>query len=480
MRKRLITIGVVVVILGALIAGWMTVSRSATEALRQATRTTEVKRGELTYSISVSGTVQSEETYKVYSMLSFSVDEIFVQEGDYVSKGEILAQLDTESLELDIRQQIAALDSTETNTDLDINSRLSSYQDAQTRSSQNVGNAGRTYELLASQVNAGTHPELIGAQNAVDNARQDLDNKTQAYEDSQFLFELGELSQLTLDNSLTALEVSQRAYDLAVTNQRNLVRRLSDDVESARRSYETTRLAAEQEVANARRMYENAVAGSSNEAAKINLEKLEKQLRDATITAPISGTVTKVYASVGNPGNGLLFIIDDLHSLEIVTKVREYDVANVEPGMPVLIRSDATGNRDIQGTVKQIASASDRTAAGVTIPANVVEYETIVTVDESDSGLKIGMNTRLSIVLESKEDVFYVPYDAVIEGEDGDFRLFVVDETETGGHVARSIPVNVGLETDFAAEVWGEGLFEGLVIISEPFSITEGAEVRMS
>jgi len=497
MKKRLITIIVAVAVLAALVVVIMTVSRNAAVASRPVTRTSEVRHGELTLSISASGAVQSGNSHSVYSTLAFRVDAVFVQEGDYVEKGDVLAQLDTESLKLDIRQQLASLDSADTNTDLDIDARLRSYQDARERASLNVDNSRRSYELLASQVYDGVHPEIVSARTAVDNARDaldnagnDLENRMQSYNDSEFMYGLGELSRQSLDNNHAALEASQRAfdsaqraYDSAVSNQQNLLRRLYNDVETARRNFESTQLASQQEVAGTRRSYENAVAAASNEPARINLERLENQLRDATITAPISGTVTNVYAKESAPGNGLLFIIEDLQSLEIATRVREFDVTDVQPGMPVIIRSDATGDRDIQGTVKSIAPTSERTVAGATIRANVVEYETIVTVDEPDAGLKIGMNTRMRIVLDTKESVLHVPYDAVFEAEDGSFSLFVVDEVSLGsriGHVVRSIPVSLGLETDFAVEVSGEGLFEGLRIVSNPLSATEGAEVRIN
>ena len=495
--KRLVTIAIVIVVLAALTVGALINRRNAAEAAIPVTRTTEVTHGRLTLSVAVSGTVQSGNAYNVYSTLSYMVDKIYAQEGQYVRQGEVLAALDTESLELDIRQQRVALSNTETNTDLDINAKLKSYEDARQRTSMSVSNARRSYELLVSQVESGSYPELISAQSAVDNARdamnnskQDLDNKTRSYEDSKFLFDLGEVSQQTLDTGASALEASQRAYEsakrtfeTAEENQRNLISRLADDVETSRRNYESALLASEQEVSNAKLMYENALAASSTESAMINLEKLEKQLRDATIKAPISGTVTKVYAREGNPGSGLLFIIEDLESLEIATKVKEYDVAGIEPGMSVIIRSDATGERDIKGTVKSIAPTSEKSGAGTTILANVVEYETTVTVDEPDSGLKVGMNARMSIVREEKENVLYVPYDAVVEETDGSFRLFLVDEATQDGivsYTARSVPVSVGLETDFFVEVSGDEISEGRLIVSEPFSVTEGAEVKIN
>jgi RND family efflux transporter MFP subunit len=300
---------------------------------------------------------------------------------------------------------------------------------------------------------------------------------------------LDEISLRTLENSVTSVEAAQRAYDnayrtysAAVTSQQNVAKRLNDDVETASKNYESAKVTSTQEIGNAKRLYENALTTDSTEPARINIEKLEKQLRDSTITAPISGTVTRVYAKEGSPGNGLLFIIEDLQSLEVMTKVKEYDAANVKPGMQVIIKSDATGEREILGTVKSIAPTSEKNNAGMTIAANVVEYVTVVTVDEPDSGLKIGMNTRMNIVLEQKDNVLHVPYDAIAEDEFNNLKLYTVDPAADGNKNmsrARSVPVSVGLETDFAVEIFGEGISEGMIIISNPNAVEDGSEVKL-
>lgn len=69
------------------------------------------------------------------------------------------------------------------------------------------------------------------------------------------------------------------------------------------------------------------------------MEQLYKQLEDATVTAPISGTVTAVYAEEGVPGQGLLFVIEDIDHLEISTTIRSMISPRVEVGMPALIRT---------------------------------------------------------------------------------------------------------------------------------------------
>lgn len=62
---------------------------------------------------------------------------------------------------------------------------------------------------------------------------------------------------------------------------------------------------------------------------------------------------------------------------------------------PVVIRSDATGDKEISGTVTYIAPAANKTENGNTLTADdsTVEFEAEVQVNDADSGLRIGMNT---------------------------------------------------------------------------------------
>ena len=79
-----------------------------------------------------------------------------------------------------------------------------------------------------------------------------------------------------------------------------------------------------------------------------------------------SGTVTAVYASVGASGSGLLFVIEDTQALIVKTTVKGYDIGSVKVGMPAAIKSDATGEREIMGTVLSIAPAANKDRTGMT------------------------------------------------------------------------------------------------------------------
>ena len=223
------------------------------------------------------------------------------------------------------------------------------------------------------------------------------------------------------------------------------------------------------------------IAAQSTKSQEIAIQSLQDTLADATITAPVSGVVTAVYAEEGQPGNGLLFVIEDTDALKITTNIREYDVGNIEVGMPVIIKSDATGDKEISGTVTYIAPAANKTENGNTLTADdsTVEFEAEVQVNDADSGLRIGMNTRLTVLLEERSDVYGVPYDSVVEKADGSEVVYAVEPSseKEGGYVVTEVPVTTGLETDFYIEVSGDGITDGLSIVSDPQSVAPGMEV---
>lgn len=256
--------------------------------------------------------------------------------------------------------------------------------------------------------------------------------------------------------------------------------------ESAKQQQEATKNAIEQQIESLQdSLVGSQLAAESNRAQEIAIQKMQNTLADASITAPVSGVVTAVYAKVGEPGNGLLFVVEDTESLKVKTRIKEYDIANVQVGMPVTIKSDATGDKEISGTITYIAPAAVKSDTGSTQTSSNnsnVEFEAEVQVNDKDSGLRIGMNTRLTVLLEEKQDVFGVAYDSVVKKQDGTNVLYVAEPESAEGkdasaYVVTEVPVTTGLETDLYIEVSGSGIQNGMSIITDPQSVTPGMEV---
>ncbi len=165
----------------------------------------------------------------------------------------------------------------------------------------------------------------------------------------------------------------------------------------------------------------NAMTSGTSEEAKV--EEYEQQLEDCTVTAPISGVISAVNIEAGDTYNGSAIVtIDDVSSFEITTEIDEYDIYKIEKGQKVVIKTNATGDEELEGTVKRV---SPKASSG----SNEVTYTVIISVDTPNEMLRMDMTAKLSIILESKENVLTVPYEAVQEDEEGNTYIEVADSS---------------------------------------------------
>lgn len=339
------------------------------------------------------------------------------------------------------------------------------YEDAQA--------AYATASSAASSVESSAYSGVASAQTGVASAEAQLDAARDARNGS------------TLTQLEQGIASANRSVDSAEL-QEDIAKAQQDAAEQSADTAKQQQAATENSIAQQidtlkDNLIGSQIAAQSTKSQEIAIQSLQDTLADATITAPVSGVVTAVYAEEGQPGNGLLFVIEDTDALKITTNIREYDVGNIEVGMPVVIRSDATGDKEISGTVTYIAPAANKTENGNTLTADdsTVEFEAEVQVNDADSGLRIGMNTRLTVLLEERDNVYGVPYDSVVEKADGSEVVYAVEPSseKEGGYVVTEVPVTTGLETDFYIEVSGDGITDGLSIISDPQSVAPGMEV---
>ena len=137
------------------------------------------------------------------------------------------------------------------------------------------------------------------------------------------------------------------------------------------------------------------------------LERAERELDRCTITSPTDGMVISRNVDVGQTvaaslSAPILFeIATDLRDMHIYANVSEADIGQVADGQRVLFRVDAYRDRDFEGEVIQVRNAP-------IMQDNVVHYETIIAVDNSEMLLKPGMTTEVSVITARKDDVMRV------------------------------------------------------------------------
>jgi HlyD family secretion protein len=126
------------------------------------------------------------------------------------------------------------------------------------------------------------------------------------------------------------------------------------------------------------------------------------------IRSPVSGVVVSrevntgqtVAASFQTPT--LFKIAQDLRKMQIDTSYAEADVGSIHVGQKANFRVDAFPSRSFQGVVHQVR-------LNPTTQQNVVTYNVVVAVDNTDQSLLPGMTAYVNIIIAQRKDVVMVP-----------------------------------------------------------------------
>jgi HlyD family secretion protein len=149
--------------------------------------------------------------------------------------------------------------------------------------------------------------------------------------------------------------------------------------------------------------------------ARTDLDLARQRREDATVSAPIAGTVLEqtsvqgtVISSATSSASGGTTILKmaDLSRIRIRALVAESDVGNVRPGQSATVTVDAFPNRTFQGTVEKIEPQA-------VVQQSVTMFPVLITISNDERLLLPGMNGEVSMLIEERQDVPAVPVDAV-------------------------------------------------------------------
>jgi len=271
------------------------------------------------------------------------------------------------------------------------------------------------------------------------------------------------------------LVTAQKQYNAALTGVDNLLADYAKNVETAFQAYETAQAsleAAKISANNQLQAYKNslnsAYASGGKATMEVSLRQLQAELDSTQITAPMSGTVTAVYAEVGSAGSGLLFVIEDTENFVVSTSVKDYDIAVVGVGTTATIRSDATGDDLYEGEVTYLAPTANKTAMGTTDTSGDISFAADVKVNSRDTRLRIGLSVRLNFIVAEEKGVLAAPYDAIYTNAQGQTCVLVAEAQADGSYLLREYAVELGLETDLDIAIKSDDLTDGMLVLSDP------------
>ena len=180
--------------------------------------------------------------------------------------------------------------------------------------------------------------------------------------------------------------------------------------------------------------------------AQAAVERAEEELANATIKAPIRGTVLTRDVEIGSPVSSILnmgsaatlvMTLGDINQVFVRGKVDEVDIGRVRLGQPARITVETFKDRKFDGKVTQISPIGAE-------KDNVTTFEVKVSIDNPGNELKANMTANAEIVLEEFPDSLIVPEAAISYDAERNPTVEVVDEKADEGRRKVAIKTGVG------------------------------------
>jgi HlyD family secretion protein len=365
---------------GLSIAIYLAVLR-ATAPLDINALTVPVQEKNLAVRITESGTVVPIQTVNLSPKTSGRIAQLYVEQGDKVKSGEVIARMESRDIEAQRVQAKANIAQAQ--------ARLKELQ---------VGN--RPEEIAQAQAT------VVQNQAQVADAQARLNLARERVTRNQALASEGAISRDQLD---------------AVLNEERTARAGLERVQASVREAEQ-RL---QLLRKGTRPEQIAQAAAAVAEAKGRLQAIEVQQEDTLVRAPFSGVVTQKYATVGafvtptttassTSSATSTSIVALANGLEVLAKVPEVDLSQVKFGQPVEIVADAYPDKTFQGQVRLIAPEA-------VVQQDVTSFEVRVTIKTGLALLRSRMNVDATFLGKQLNHALVIPTVAVVtqQGQTG-------------------------------------------------------------
>lgn len=452
-----------------------------------------VERRDIKSVITGSSTIEPNKEYSITSLVSGEITEAPFEEGDIVTKGQLMYKFDSSSMETSItsadigieKAEQSYQDTLDETKDAYIKSDISgTVNEVLVKAGETVGagtkiatvsdtsvlkakvpfNAADASNIYtgnsATLTLVGTGSVLYGTVTHVGSASQALNGHMNV---CYVTIEVRNPGAVNTGDSVTAMIGSIACNDVGKfepTEERTITAKASGTL-SALYISENDSVSKNATVGIIDMEYDSKLnsAKLSVEDSKLSKEKLENQLKDYSITAPISGKVITKNLSAGdkyemsNSSVKELALIYDMSSLCFTLNVDELDVKNINVGQAVTITADACEGTVYNGIVENV-SISGTTSNGVTT------YPVKVRINDFDDYLLPGMNIEAEITVSSAENVLTVPVNAVNRGDIVYVKGNKTDDKDNAPEGYHSVKVTTGISDDDYIEIT-DGLSEG-------------------
>lgn len=478
-----IVAAVLVVIGVSSLGGGSSTSSAATK------RTATVGKGVVQSTVSGNGTLEPAQKLELSFGASGEVTKIYVKAGEKVTKGEVLAEVDSSSARASLASAEAQLLEAEEAVETAVEA-----EEEEGESEEVAYEAGARTEFVGFMSKDGTaaaeeptkeeEAEAVGGEKSAEEEPEASGKGTEA---------TGKESEAAKEGA----EAGAPAAEEPVAEE-----------ESAAPTQGAEAAASESGAASGGRAEAAASGESSGEAtsggaatgsaislptaeanlreAELSVKSARQEVRETTLRAPISGTIASVSGSVGETvtggssggggtseasspeatggestgsGSGSAFmVLAQLHRLKLEVSFSETDIGTVRKGQTATVAIDSMEGTELAGRVTKVSVLPSEGSSGV------VEYPATILLSQSAKGLRAGMSASAEVVVEQVKNAVTVSSEA-LTGKS-------VTVEEDGKEVTKS--VKTGLEGDETTQIIS-GLKAGETLVLPEVTVATGA-----
>lgn len=470
MKKKLY----VSIILSVLLVGLLALTACSGSAAGVTQQEVKVERGDLILSVSGNGKIETSREARLTFGSGGKVSKILVKEGDKVKPGDVLARLDSSSLELALKQ--AQMSQTQAEGTL-LQAQLAQRNVENTLDSLKNSESSLKLALLNAQIARDTAKISLNAGiGAADYSAVEASlNEAQAYYD--YVQRMINQATGNVDTWLLALERAKEQLNVAKANYDNALAGYdSNQINLKKKQLEAADISvslAQKSIDDLGKnitLQEMQVASSAQtvkqtqqavELAHQAVADAQKQLDEASITAPFEGVIAAVLVkegdSIPSPSMMATTVIQMVNPnfLELVIQVDEIDIPSVKLSQEALVKVDAVPDKNYKGKVSAVYPVPLE-------QGGIVLYKVKIALDISQSSeIMVGMSASADIVAAQHTNILIVPARAVTKNSQGK----TVIKVKADNKIVEK-EVTVGLDDGLKAEI-SSGLNEGETVIVE-------------
>ena len=194
--------------------------------------------------------------------------------------------------------------------------------------------------------------------------------------------------------------------------------------------------------------------------ARNDLANAETQRALLTIQAPMSGTIVPLAAKPGDAVDSSTVLAEmiDLDRLVVSASIRSVEAPLLKLGQAVELSAGGTATGSVEGEPTSPAGVVTFIGAGVDARTDTVLARVSV---PRGSHLRPGQFVTMRVVCEERRDRLVVPETSVMTDTEGTSLIATVE-----GDRATKHPVKLGLRERGLVEIEGEGLKEGMTVVT--------------